>query len=419
MSGGAREAIVIGAGLSGLAAAVDLAVQGVRVTLFEAATQAGGRCRSYVDPVLDMEIDNGNHFVVSGNHAVFDYLRRTGGAAHMIGLDAPGPTFHDLRDGVRWTLRPNPGPLAWWVFDKSRRVAGTRAADYLSLAGLLAPRPGRRIDQVMRCEGVLWDRLLGPFLLGALNTDPKAASADLASAVIRRTFARGGAAYQPRIAHPTLASAFVDPALALLHLRGARLIFGERVKTLEFDADHVSAVGGERSTRDIPVILATPPWIAADLVPGLTAPNDFRSIVNAHFKIAPPVGAPPMLGVIGGSAEWVFAFRDRLSVTVSGADAIVDLNREDLARRFWADVSAVHGLTCDMPPWQIVKERRATFAATPEQNARRPGTATRWENLFLAGDWTDTGLPGTIEGSIQSGQKAAALALRHLAASGG
>ena len=119
-----------------------------------------------------------------------------------------------------------------------------------------------------------------------------------------------------------------------------------------------------------------------------------------------------MTGVIGGTAEWVFAFSDRLSVTVSGADAIVDQDRETLANLLWRDVAAVHGLGPDLPRWQIVKERRATFAATPEQARLRPPAVTRWPNLFLAGDWTDTGLPATIEGAIRSGGKAAELVLR-------
>jgi predicted NAD/FAD-dependent oxidoreductase len=118
-----------------------------------------------------------------------------------------------------------------------------------------------------------------------------------------------------------------------------------------------------------------------------------------------------MTGVIGGAVEWIFAFEDRVSITVSGADAIVDDDREDLARRFWADVAKVLHIPADLPPWQIVKERRATFAATPEQAARRPPATTRWGNLLLAGDWTDTGLPATIEGAVRSGQKAAQLAL--------
>ncbi len=114
-----------------------------------------------------------------------------------------------------------------------------------------------------------------------------------------------------------------------------------------------------------------------------------------------------MVGLIGGTAEWVFAFPDRISVTVSGADRLLDDDREALARRLWADVAALHHLPAELPPWQIVKERRATFAATPEQDAKRPGARTQWDNLLLAGDWTATGLPATIEGALRSGRTAA------------
>jgi hypothetical protein len=268
---------------------------------------------------------------------------------------------------------------------------------------------------VLACEGPLWDRLIGPFLLGALNTDPRSGSTRLAGAVMRRTFAKGGRAYRPYIAHPTLAAAFVEPALSFLARTGIEPRYGQRVRCLDYDGDRVSALRiADQAIRLEPqdqVILATTPWIAQDLVPDLIAPNQFSAIVNAHFKIPAPAGAAPMLGVIGGAAEWVFAFADRLSVTVSGADAIVDDDRQSLAERLWADVAAVHHLPPALPPWQIVKERRATFAATPEQNARRPATATRWKNLHLAGDWTQTGLPATIEGTIQSGVAAAEAAL--------
>ena len=118
-----------------------------------------------------------------------------------------------------------------------------------------------------------------------------------------------------------------------------------------------------------------------------------------------------MIGVVGGTAEWIFAFHDRFSVTISNADALLDADPEALARRIWGDIVRVHGLTDALPPWRIVKEKRATFAATPAQDARRPSTHTRWTNLFLAGDWTDTGLPSTIEGALRSGERAAALAL--------
>lgn len=403
---------IVGAGLAGLSAAVNLAAEGASVTVIEASAQAGGRCRSYLDPVLEMTLDNGNHLILSGNHATFDYLRMIGTEDRLVGPEEATLDFHDLRNGEAWTIHPNPSALPWWLLSPKRRVRGTKAFDYLALVALLAPDAGKRIDDVIRCEGALWDRLLEPFLLSALNTEARSASAALAGAVIRESLARGGDAYRPRVAHPNLSAAFIDPALAFLAARGGTVKFGAPVRALGFVGDRVNALvtaDGETSiAAGDSVVLATPPWISQGLVPGLTAPDAFNAIVNGHFRFTTPSGLAPIVGVIGGTAQWVFAFPDRLSVTVSGADDLADQNREDLARRFWSDIARVHGLPAELPPWRIVKERRATFAATPAQNAKRPGAATRWRNLALAGDWTATGLPATIEGAIRSGRTAAA-----------
>jgi squalene-associated FAD-dependent desaturase len=304
--------------------------------------------------------------------------------------------------------------VPWWILAPSRRVPGTRAADYLALARLLAPAGARRIDQQAPCEGPLWDRLMEPFLLAALNTEAKAGSARLAAAVIAESLARGGRAYRPRIANPTLSAAFIEPALKFLSIRRARVRYAAPVRRLAFDERRITAIQAGDETVEVragdAVVLAAPAWISAALAPGLTAPTQFNAIVNGHFKLAPPRGLAPIVGVIGGAAQWIFAFEDRLSVTVSAAGDMADEDREALAHRFWRDIAAVHGLGPQVPPWRIVKERRATFAATPEQDALRPGPVTQWDNLFLAGDWTATGLPATIEGAIRSGARAAALA---------
>ena len=119
--------------------------------------------------------------------------------------------------------------------------------------------------------------------------------------------------------------------------------------------------------------MAVPPRPAASLLPGLKTPTKFRAIVNAHFRFDPPRDMPPILGVVGGLVEWLFAFPQRLSITISNADRLVDMPREELAQAIWRDICKAAGVAGELPPWQIVRERRATFEATPEQNALRPG----------------------------------------------
>jgi len=200
-----------------------------------------------------------------------------------------------------------------------------------------------------------------------------------------------------------------------LQANGADIRLGHELRGLGTSAESVSELEFGEETVAIPpddaVVLAVPPRPAAALLPGLKTPTKFRAIVNAHFRFDPPKNAPPILGVVGGLVEWLFAFPQRLSVTISNADRLVDMPREELAQSIWRDICRAADVQGELPPWQIVRERRATFEATPEQNALRPGASTSRKNLFLAGDWTDTGLPATIEGSVRSGDRAADLVL--------
>lgn len=410
------KAQVIGAGLAGLSAAVELTRVGWQVELTDSAPRAGGRCRSYHDKALDLVIDNGNHFVFSGNQAVGHFLTTIGTVDALEGPDHADFYCHDLRDGSRWTLAVSDGRFPAWVFNSKRRTPGTRIADHLALAKLVLARRGpATIGDVMPSSGLFWERVVDPMMLAVLNCPPAKGSAWLAGRFLMESFARGGLACRTMVAMPTLDAVFVDPALSYVRERGTEPRFGARLRGLVTEGDRVTGLdfgSGVEPVGDAVVILTVPPWVAAELVPDLTVPDAFCSILNAHFAMAPPPGAPPITALIGATAQWVVCHGDRISVTISGADDLIDQDREDLARRIWADICATLSLTAAMPRWQVVKEKRATFAATPEQDAKRPGTATRWRNLFLGGDWTQTGLPATIEGALRSGANAARLAIR-------
>jgi hydroxysqualene dehydroxylase len=404
---------IIGAGLAGLSAAVSLTAQGRPVVVHEATAFAGGRCRSYHDASVGMTIDNGNHLLLSGNHAALGYLRSIGAEYRLIGPTHAEFSFADLASGARWTLRMNDGPIPFWVFDPARRVPGTGVLDYLPLARLLWAPAGKSVGEVITCKGTLYERLVEPLLLAALNIDAPDGSARLAGAIVRETLAVGGRACRPLIAREGLGSTLIEPALAFLQGRGAGVRLEHQLRALRLGAGRVEALdfGAETISlgADDAVILAVPPYIASSLLRDLTVPTEFRAIVNAHFRIAPPVAQPPIMGVLNATTQWLFAFPGRLSVTISAGDRLIDAPREELAKKIWSELSTLTGLPPELPPWQIVRERRATFAASPAQDAKRPGAVTNWRNLVLAGDWTDTGLPATIEGAIRSGNRAAGI----------
>ncbi len=402
---------VIGAGIAGLSAAVRLVDEGHRVVLHEAARVAGGRCRSYLDQTLGLAIDNGNHLILSGNDAARDYLARIGSLALLNGPGSAVFDFADLRSGERWQLRPNDGCVPWWLLDCKRRVPSSRFRDYLAPIGVLWANAAASLGDVMVCSGPLYERLWHPILLAGLNTDPPEGSALLAGALLRQSFGAGGKACRPLIATGGLSSCFIEPALAYLSARKASVRLGERVRGIEFAEERaVSLDLGTDCTLladDDSVVMAVPSKVAQELLPGLVAPDEFRAIVNAHFLVTPGPYQPMILGVINGLTEWLFAFPDHVSVTISAADRLLERPRDHLAAEIWREVAALSGLGPEMPRWQIVKERRATFAATPMQDAKRPSARTRWTNVVLAGDWTQTGLPATIEGAVRSGYRAA------------
>jgi squalene-associated FAD-dependent desaturase len=410
-----RNVHIIGAGISGLSTAVRLANAGYKVHVHEATQQAGGRCRSYFDAATNLTIDNGNHLLLSGNRHARAYARSIGTEAGLVGPRSAQFPFVDLTTGKRWQLDLGDGRLPLWVFDKSRRVPDTSLPDYLALSPLIWASPSKLVGNTIPCRGVLYDRLVEPLLLAALNVDPPEGSAGLAGAIVRETLLAGGQACRPLIAREGLSAVLVEPAVKLLQDKGASVRFGHELRGLGMVGGNVSELkfGDDAivlSPNDA-VVMAVPPRPAASLLPGLKTPAKFRAIVNAHFRIAPPEGQPAILGVVGGLVEWLFAFPGRLSVTISNGDRLVELPREELAQAIWRDICKAAAIEGGLPPWQIVRERRATFEATPEQNALRPGTVTAYKNLFLAGDWTDTGLPATIEGSVRSGDRAADLVL--------
>ena len=411
---------VVGAGLAGLAAALRLSARGVRVTVHEAGPQAGGRCRSYFDRELNCRVDNGNHLLLSGNRAAWSFLHEVGSGATMGGPGRPLFPFMDLRSGQRWALRPNPGRIPWWVLRPGRSVPGARLRDFLALRHLRRAGRDDVLDPFLR-PGHLRDRLLEPLAVSALNTAVTEGSARLMSAVVEQSLGEGGAACVPSFPREGLSESFIDPAVATLRARGATVRTGSRVGVVDVTDGRVAALDGQTLGADEATVLAVPAPVAAALLPGLETPDRFEAILNVHFRLDHPLAPGDLreagfIGLVGGLTEWVFVKSGVVSTTISAANRYLDRPNEALAQQVWQEVCAAlgSGVARDepIPLYRVVREKRATFAATPAQDRKRPPARTALANLVLAGDWTDTGLPATIEGAVRSGHAAAEALLR-------
>ena len=415
---------VVGAGLAGLACALRLARAGAAVTLHEAAGHAGGRCRSYQDAQLGCEIDNGNHLILSGNRAMLAYLADCGAEGELWGPDEAAVPFVDFQTGQRWAVRPNRGRLPWWLALPGRRAPDGGLLDHLAdLTRLRRAGDGDTVADLLG-ESPLYPRFWRLLAVSILNTPAEQASARLLWRTIEESLALGGAACRPLFPRHSLGRTFVEPARAALDGLGAELRFNNRLRAVERSGERATALdftGGEiRLGEGDRLVLALPPDAAARLLPALPAlaePFEHNPILNAHFRLDRPAalpGGPPFTGVTGSDqVEWIFARGDILSVTLSAAGNRAERAAEEIALAVWRELQSILGLAdTPLPRHRIVTERRATIAQTPAQAARRAAATAAGGNILLAGDWTATGLPCTIEGAIRSGHKAAARILR-------
>lgn len=413
---------IVGAGLAGLSAAVHALDRGAKVAVYEGSGQAGGRCRSYHDAKLDRVIDNGNHLVLSGNQSVKTYreLIKAPGDTMTMAEEARFP-FVDLETGERWAVRMNDGPVPWWPLDPARRPKGVGLGAMLKAARILWAGENDTISSVCGSSGASRDRFWEPMSMAVINLPPERASAKLMRATALEAW-RDGRLARPMFAPRGLGAALVEPALSALETAGAPVQFGRLLKSIDHDASGVTALHFARGEpvhldADDRVVLALPSHRLQEILPDIGAPTETSSILNAHFLVDDPStleGKPPLLGVVGSMTQWIFLKGDIVSLTISAAEYVEgsDADEAALLDRLWAESRDALDLPSDatFTKARLVREKRATFLQTPENAKKRPKQRTPISNLFLAGDFVDTGLPATIESAVRSGERAAQLA---------
>jgi squalene-associated FAD-dependent desaturase len=379
---------IIGAGMAGLAAAIAVSATGRKVVLHEAAPTAGGRCRSFHDPILDRVIDNGTHLVLGANRHTLAFIRAVGGSRSLEVGEAAFP-FHDPESGQSWIV--SPGRL------------GAGFGELVRALGLPWTGPRQTVAQRLgraRSFRTLWE----PLCVSALNTPAHQASARLFARLLRALIGGGASALQPVQFPHGLSAAMVDPALASLAAWGAEVRFGHRLTGLDksrlvFGSDPITLSAEDR------VILAVPAWAARRLIPDLPQ-FDWQPIAAVHFRASAPVHLPaptPFMMVIGPIPQWISVRDDVVSVTMSAYGEAPDV------AHIWRGLCRIIAQPpTPVPPHRIIIERRATLLHGPDTLARRPPPeGTPFPQVVLAGDWLASPWPCTIEAAIASGLEAA------------
>ncbi len=430
----------MGAGFAGVSAAVELTKRGWGVTLLEARRRPGGRASSFTDEASGETIDNGQHLLM-GCYGTTRSLMRTLGTERLVRFQKRLEITMVEEGGraARLSCPPLPSPahllgglLTFKGLTLADKIALLRAAPSL----LRLPGDGltveRWLDSLGQTEN-LRDRFWRPLAIAALNEDTRVAGAELLTAVMALAF--GGGASASGLGFPLvgLGDLYAGPIEGWLSERGGELLTGSPAVSMDVVVGRVAAVR-TREGREIPceaTVLAVPHTAVADLLPaeltaitpGLKRVGELGSsaIVSVNVWLDRPVTRLPFFGLVGGTVQFVFnkgllwdqerAKGSYLACVVSAGsslaarpnDAISTAAVEDLRRYLPESRSAKVVRT------MVVREKQATFSGRPGVLHLRPGPATAIPNLALSGDWTATGLPGTIEGAVRSGVAAASV----------
>ena len=435
------EAIIIGGGFAGLAAATALAEVGRRVLVIEARPQLGGRAATHRDPHSGERIDNGQHVLAGCYDETLAFLRRIG-SDHALRRPATLKVAMLDRSGWRHELSLPPlsspfhllaGVLAWRDLSWSERLAILRVGRHLKqpdrAAGDETVRQWlERHGQPARLCELFWE----PLALATLNQSIDQASAASFLVVVSRMLGGDPSAATLLLPAVLLHDLYVKPSEAFLTVRGGAIRAGKPAR-IGFIGDRLAKVVAGDEIFRTPITIAAVPWFAVkDLLvhpPPALAPLldtaaalDSSPIVTVNVWFDRPVIDDDFIGLPGRAFQWVFDKRriiggalSHLSLVSSGAAAIVALDNGKLAERALDDLRSAIPAVRDakVRHVSIVRERHATFSLAPSMPPR-PSTRTAVSGLLFAGDWMDTGLPATIESAVASGHGAAAAALELL-----
>lgn len=427
------HSLVVGAGWAGLAAAVELCHRGHQVTLLESARQTGGRARKVM--FADQAVDNGQHLLIGAYHEILQLLTMMGCAENDYFLRQPlSLPMYDLSAScIRFSAAPLPAPLhllaallnarglswaeRWRLLRFSASLPGMQLTNDMPLSNLL-----EKHQQTPRLIKLLWE----PLTLAIMNTPVALASAEIFIKVMCDAFMHRRHDADLLFPRHDLGQVLPQPAIDYLQRQGSQVHYGCRVTSIITAANRVSEIrcaDGTTLTADH-VVLATPAAVTQKLLAAQEALTqtatqlsrfDYAPIATVYLQYPATTTLPAtMIGMTNSLTQWVFdrAFCGQaglMAAVISGHGEHENLTSEELGDQVSAELAQL------FPHWPaaqqrfVIREKRATFLCRSGINIHRPSNATACANLWLAGDYTATGYPATLEGAVRSGRQCARL----------
>lgn len=437
--------VVVGGGVSGLASAVGLTARGIPTILLEQKPTLGGRAYSFTDATTGDTVDNGQHVLIAGYEHTRALLQ-TVGAIDLLSIQKyPALLFHHPThgfDSLRLPPLPSPLHLAWGLL--GFRLLSRADRWKLLGAGLSIYRTGQvknrvpaewtiaqwldDLGQSPESQRSFWE----PMAIAIMNEHIAQASAQVFVHTLRSAFLSGWHSAALAIPRVGLSALYVEPSRQFIAGHGGTIRCGTDVVGLETSG---LSVRGVRLRTDSAVpcsaaILAVPPNRLGELLPGVLREDPAFAalesispspIISIYLWFDQDFMEDEFVGLIGRSIQWVFNRRKiarikgnggHLVAVISAAYDVVSYSNEELTRLAVDDLcSAYPGCPTTPRHALVIREKRATFPSTPRSEPFRPSQRTPLHNLFLAGDWTSTGFPATIEGAVVSAERCVELAV--------
>lgn len=440
------DVAVIGAGVAGLSAAVRLAAAGLTVAVFERAPRLGGRASAFTDRASGERVDNGQHVLFGCYRETYDLLRLVGAAelaplqprlrlpmagpdGRIVPLVCPdvGAPWHLLAGLLRWPALPLTDRLAALRVGRVlRRARGGRVNDLVNSID-----PSLTVDDWLDHLGqpaAVRQWLWHPLTVAALNETADVAAARPFVRVVADLFGPSRHDSAVGLARVPLDELYAEPARRFVEARGGHVLLRTPAEVVVDGSRAVGVMTREGEVRARAVVSSVP-WFAfgslwrqavppaLETIAAAAAAMRSSPIVTVNLWFDGPVMDEPFIGLVGAPIHWVFDKAaivgerlTHLAVVTSAADHLASADNDAVTRATLDAVAAVLPRAGGRRLMRsvVVREHRATFSVAPGEPAR-PGPATGVEGFFLAGDWTDTGLPATIEGAALSGRRAAEL----------